>query len=314
MIKKINVLALSVALLGILSFSNLYANGDGEDMFKNKGKARLIFGAHLYFDPNGLGGTVIKDGLSGGTRIAYKDLDGNGTYETPVLQDQSAFIPDNKLTTLSHLTAGAVHTKTGGPMQGGGFNIGYEKDVGDNFFFRVGLNLSTKISGGHTTSSFGPYKWYDVYWNFRSAVIPAYFGIKLNFGEKSSFYVAPGLHYFRAMWQVKGYSDGGVFDAVLGQNQRDGFPVIADALRPGATQEDTVFNGAGLGFNYLVGAHTKISDSGFIFMEVETLVSGDLTATGATKSRGGNSALSPYPVYPVSVAGNYYRFGYKMEL
>ncbi|MCB1143962.1 MAG: porin OmpL1 [Leptospiraceae bacterium] len=313
MIKKINAIGIALAILGLLSLSNLSAEG-GEDMFKNTGKGRLIFGGHLYFDPNGLGGTVIKDGLSGGTRIISKDLDSNGTYETQVLSNQSAFIPDNKLTTLHHLTGGGIHTKAGGPMQGGGLTLGYEKDVGENFFWRVGLNISTKISGGHTTSSIGPYKWYDVYWNFRSAVIPAYFGIKLNFGEKSSFYVAPGLHYFRAMWNVKGYNDGDALAAALGSDRMNQLPVIADSVRPGARQEDTVFSAGGVGFNYIIGAHTKVSDKGFIFMEVETLVSGNLTAVGATKSSGGLAALSPYPVYPVSVAGNYYRFGYKLEL
>jgi hypothetical protein len=313
--KKNSMILLAFAVLGLISFSTINANGTEEsgNPFKNTGKARLIFGGHLHFDPNSLGGTVLKDGLSGGQRYSQRDLDGDGYKETNVLANQSAFIPDNKLMTLQAITGGAFQTKAGGPMTGGGLTIGYEKDVGDNFFFRVGLNLTTKIAGGHTTSNFGGVNWYDVYWNFRSAVIPAYFGIKLNLGKNSAFYVAPGLHYYRAMWNVKGTNDGDFLRDALGSSRADALPIVADSIRPGARLEDTVFSGSGIGFSYIVGAHTRISDKGFFFAEVETHISG-AQQIGATKSSGGLSALSPYPVYPVSVAGNYYRFGYKHEL
>jgi hypothetical protein len=301
-----------------LSIGTISANGEEEgNQFKNTGKSRLIFGGNFLFDPNGLGGTIAKDGLTGNPRVASRDLDSNGSQEI-YLQDQSLIYPDNKLKTISNVTGGAVHTKTGGPMTGGGLNLGWEKDVSDNFFFRISLNLNTKISGGHTTASLGGYNFYDVYWNFRSAIIPAYFGMKLNFGKNSAFYVAPGLHYYNAMWQLKGVVDGQFLSDALGTNAS---AVILELPRRSATgsggaviNEDTVFRGHGVGFSYLIGAHTRISEKGFFFAEVETHVSGSLTSTGAVKSTGGAAALAPFPAYPVTVAGNYYRFGYKHEL
>ncbi len=301
-----------------LSIGTISANGEEEgNQFKNTGKSRLIFGGNFLFDPNGLGGTIAKDGLTGNPRVASRDLNGDGTPEI-YLQDQNLIYPDNKLKTISNVTGGAVHTKTGGPMTGGGLNLGWEKDVSDNFFFRISLNLNTKISGGHSTASIGGYNFYDVYWNFRSAIIPAYFGMKLNFGKNSAFYVAPGLHYYNAMWQLKGVVDGQFLSDALGANAS---AIIFELPRRSATgsggaviNEDTVFRGQGVGFSYLIGAHTRISEKGFFFAEVETHVSGSLTSTGSVKSTGGATALAPFPAYPVTVAGNYYRFGYKHEL
>lgn len=301
----INMVKFLSALL-IFSTVGLLAQGSSDEgMFKNTGKARLIFGAHLLFDPNNLGATVIKDGLESGNA----KYDSQGNY----VGQQQIFIPDNKLMVLQNITGGAFHVKPGGAMTGGGIKLGYEKDVSDNFFFRVTLNLTTKISGGHTVASFAGYKWYDVYWNFRSTVIPAYLGIKLNFGKASAFYVAPGLHYYNAMWQVKGTNDGEALDAMTGGTLSRALPAASDALRPAAIREDTKFSATGIGLNYLIGAHTKITEKGYFFIEVETLISMK-QAMGATKSNGGQRGLSPYPVYPVSVAGNYYTIGYKHEL
>ena len=301
----IKVVKIFSALL-LLSWVGLFAQGSSDEgMFKNTGKARLIFGFHLLFDPNALGGTVIKDGLEAGSA----KFDAQGNY----VGQQQVFIPDNKLMVLQHVTGGAFHVKPGGAMTGGGLKLGYESDFKDNLFYRVALNLTTKIAGGHTVASFGGYNWYDVYWNFRSLVIPAYLGIKLNFGKTSAFYVAPGLHYFNAMWQVKGTNDGEALDAMTGGTLSRSLPAASDALRPAAIREDTKFSATGLGLGYLVGAHTKITEKGFLFIEVETLISMK-QATGATKSNGGQRGLSPYPVYPVSVAGNYYTIGYKHEL
>jgi len=310
----------AIAALSLVSLSSVLANGneDNGNPFKNTGKSRLIFGGNLLFDPNGLSGTVIKDGLAGNSRVASRDLNGDGVNEV-YLQDQNLIYPDNKWKTISNVTGGAVHTKLGGGMLGGGINLGYEKDVGDNFFFRVSLNLNTKISGGHTTASIGGYNFYDVYWNFRSAIIPAYFGIKLNLGKNSAFYIAPGIHYFNAMWQLKGNVDGQFLSDALGRTGLD-TGLVYELPRRSATgsggaviQEDTVFRGHGLGFSYLVGAHTRISEKGFFFAELETNISA-VQSTGSVKSSGGASALAPFPAYPVSVAGNYYRFGYKHEL
>jgi hypothetical protein len=306
MIHKIKAMNIALLLCLLAGTGNLLAQGSGDEgMFKNTGKGRIIIGGHLLFDPNSLGGTVVKDGLDAGNA----KFDANGNYAG----QQKVFIPDNTLLVLQNLSGGAFHTKAGGAMTAGGINIGYEKDVGDNFFYRVSLGLTTKISGGHTVSSFGGYNWYDVYWNYRSAVIPAYFGIKLNLGSRSAFYVAPGLHYYKAAWNVKGTNDGEALDAMTGGTLSRALPGASDALRPGALREDATFDASGIGVGYLIGAHTKITEKGFFFVEVETLISMKQASAG-TRSAGGLRALSPYPVYPVSVAGNYYRIGYKHEL
>jgi hypothetical protein len=303
MIHKIKLQAFVLAVC--LSFAAANIQADDEGMFKNPNprKLRLIFGAHLNFDPNGLGGTAIKDGLDAGSA----KTDANGNYAG----NQSIIIPDNKLLTLQNTSGGLFQTHNGGGMMGGGLTLGAEKDLSDNLFWRVGLNMTTKVSGGHTTSTFAGYNWYDVTWNFRSAVIPAYLGIKLNFGKNSAFYIAPGVHYFRASWGLKGTNDGETLDLATAGLAKS-LPGAGDALRPAAKYEDTTFSGGGFGLNYLIGAHTKITERGFLFVEMETLMSMQ-QVNGKMHSSGGMSALSPYPAYPVSVAGTYYRVGYKHE-
>jgi hypothetical protein len=307
MIHKIKLLPCVLVAIALFATVTIQAqSNDDEGIFKNPKprKFRLIFGGHLNFDPNGLAATIAKDGLDAGST----KTDASGNYAG----NQKAVIADNSLLVLQNVSGGAFQTNAGGPMTGGGFSLGIERDIGENFFFRIGLNLSTKIAGGHTTSTFAGYNWYDVYWNFRSAVIPAYLGIKINFGKSSAFYIGPGVHYYRAMWNLKGTNDGTTLDAATGGTLSKALPGASDALRPGAFYEDAVFQGSGFGFNYLVGAQTKITQKGFVFFELETLVSG-AQSSSATKSSGGISALSLYPVFPVSVAGNYYRFGYKHE-
>lgn len=295
----------SILVLFALCLFAVEAKETEEGMFKNTQKSRLILGFHLHFDPNRLGAPIVKDGLEAGS--AKTDAQGN------YAGSQLALIPDNRLLVLKNVTGGAFQVYPGGAMTAGGMTLGYEKDVGDNFFYRIGLNLTTKIMGGHTVSTFAGYKWYDIYWNYRSATIPVYFGLKLNLGSRLSFYVAPGLTYFRAMWQIKGYNDGDALDAMTGGSLSRLLPAASDALRPGMIQEDAVFSASGFGLGYLIGTQSKITNSGFVFFELETLFAYAM-ATAKGKSFGGIRALSPYPVYPVSVSGDYLRIGYKHEL
>ena len=60
-----------------------------------------------------------------------------------------------------------------------------------------------------------------------------------------------------------------------------------------------------------IGVHH--TESGYAFIEVETHFSYTMDSA-RSKSGGGTAALAPQPAYPVSVAGNVYRFGYKHEL
>lgn len=276
-----------------------------EAMFKNTQRARFIFGFHLHFDPNRLGAAIMKDGLKAGN--PKTDLQGNYAGQ------QLALIPDNRLLVLKHVSGGAFQVHSGGPMTAGGITLGYEKDVGDNFFYRFGVNLTTKIMGGHTTSTFAGYKWYDIYFNYRSLTLPMYFGLKLNLGSNLSFYLAPGLTYFKAMWHIKGENDGEALDVLTSGTLSRTLPGASDALRPTMIREDGVFSASGAGLGYLVGVHSRLTTSGFVFFELETLFAFSMS-TAKGKSFGGIRALSPYPVYPVSVSGDHIRIGYKHEL
>jgi hypothetical protein len=300
MIKMISKLLIVFSLCCVIA-SSLFA--DDQD-FKNKGKSRFFVGLGLQFDPNSLGGTIVKDGLASG----QGKYDSQGNYQG----QQQAIISENKLQTLENLSGGTINYKSTGPMTAGSLALGYEKDVGDNFFFRVGLNLTTKVSGGRTTSTFMGYNWYDTTFYYKSIVIPAYFGIKLNVGQRSAFYIAPGLHYYQAQWQLKGKNDGQGLDDATGGLAKS-LPIASDAARPGVLYEDAKFSGAGIGFSWLTGAQTKISEKGYLFIEVETHFSYKQANAGA-KSAGGISALAPQPVYPVTVGGTVYRVGYKHEM
>ena len=300
MIKMISKLLVVFSLCCLVASSLL---ADDQD-FKNKGKSRIIVGLGVQFDPNSLGGTIVKDGLDS----AQVKTDANGNYAG----QQKAVIAENQLQTMQNLTGGLISYKSTGPMTAGSLTLGYEKDVGDNFFWRAGINLSTKVSGGRTSSTAAGYDWYDVTWYYKSVVIPVYFGIKLNVGSRSAFYIAPGLHYYKAEWQLKGRNDGNGLDGVTGGLAKT-LPVAGDAARPGVINEDAKFSGNGFGLSWLTGVQTKVTEKGYAFIEVETHFSYTQGNAG-TKSSGGISAIAPQPAYPVTVGGNVYRIGYKHEL
>lgn len=268
----------------------------------------------IQFDPNSLGGTFVKDGLDSGVA----KYDSNGNY----VGQQKIFLAENELKVAENLTGGLVKLKSEGPMTAGSMTFGYESDVTlykdvPNFFYRVGMNLSTVVSGGRKTATFGGFKFYDARWFYRSVVIPAYFGIKMDVGgtpdkPNFGFYMAPGLHYYKAMWNVKGTINGTLLHAATGGLTRS-LPALGDLMDPSAVNEDARFDGSGIGFSFLTGVQARVTDNGFAFIEMEYHGSYD-QGTAATKSGGGMAGLSPYPVYPVSVGGTVYRFGYKHEL
>jgi hypothetical protein len=300
MIKTISKLTISFSLCFMLA-SSIFAT---DEDFVNKKKTRLIFGLGIQFDPNGLGGTIVKDGLDSG----QAKFDSNGNYTG----QQKIILEENRLQALETLSVGTFNYKSTGPMTAGNLALGAEKDVGENFFVRGGINLSTKIMGGHQTSNFMGYNWYDTRWFYKSMVVPVYFGIKLNFGSRGSIYVAPGIHYYEAQWQLKGKNDGVGLDAMTGGAARS-LPGAGDAARPSILYDDVTFKGHGFGTNFLWGVQTRVSAKGYVFIEIETFFS-YTQGNGRTTSRGGQLALSPTPAYPVTVGGNVYRFGYKHEL
>jgi hypothetical protein len=297
MIKKISQILLLIAVC--FSASSLFA---GDDDFKNKGKGRLILGFGLHFDPNSLGNTIIKDGLDSGVK------------GRPII------VPDNSLQTLEEAKLAGFGYKSSGPMSAGALTVGYEKDLGENFFWRVGLNLENKISGGHQRGKIMGQQVYESEWTYKAAIVPVYVGIKLNLGEKSSLYMGAGLHYYYAQWDLRGTNAFGAIaianPAVTTFNSVS--PSTTSAFNPFGTQvpiwkEHLRFGGSGIGFNWITGMQTKITEKGFLFLEVETFFSYKMANTGFVKNPGTYFALAANPAYPVSVGGNIYRFGYKHE-
>jgi len=289
MIKKITKIFLTICLVAITGTAL-------------SAKSSIIVGGGLQFDLGQLGGTIMKDGLDStqGTKDSYGNYNGQ----------QKLIIAENKLIAAENVSGGALNVKGDGAMTGGVLNFGFESDIGKAFFFRVGLNYTQKIMGGRTTSNFMGYNWYDITWNYRSIIIPAYFGIKIAVAESSAFYIGAGVHYFNGGWGVKGRNDGPGLNAASGGI---GKSLVSTAADPAVINEDAQFHVTGFGMNWLLGAQTKISDKGSLFLELETILSAK-QGTAGTKSTGGIAGLSPLPAYPIVLGGQIYRIGYKHEL
>ncbi|MCE9499386.1 MAG: porin OmpL1 [Leptospira sp.] len=264
-------------------------------------KTSVIVGGGLQFDLGQLGGTITKDGLDS------TQLRTNSAGQ--VVGPQSAIVAENKLVAVERSTGGAFNVKDNGAMTGGVLSLGVETDVGKNFFARVGINYTEKIAGGYTSANYMGYNWYEITWNYRTIIIPAYFGIKLKVGEDSAFYIAAGVNYYQGGWGLKGHNDGVGLAAASGGISNS----LGLGASPAVLDEDTQFKVKGFGVNWLVGAQTKISDKGSLFFELETILSAKM-GIGATHSSGGTAALSMYPAYPIVVGGQIYKIGYKHEL
>lgn len=276
-------------------------------------ESRVFVGGGLLFDANSLGGTIVKDGL----KSAVSKKDENNNYAG----NQYIVIPENELMALNRISGGLFSSKSNGAITAGIISVGFEKTFGkdDGFFFRTNVNLASKIMGGNTESKFLGYKWYEISYQYHSVVVPVFLGISLKANDSTSFYTGPGLHYFQASWNVKGTNDGKGLNDLMNKvtDSKDTTfkktPIASDSTNPSVINEDSTFSAKGIGFSWLIGAQSKITDKGHLFVEVETHFSMK-QGSANTKSAGGMAALSPMPVYPVTVAGNYYRFGYKHTL
>lgn len=284
----------------------------GNGLYAEKGNSRLLIGMGLMFDANGLGGTIMKDGLDSG----YAKYDSEGNYAG----QQQIFIPENQLQALENISGGVFNVKRNGSMTAGQLALGFEYDLTDSLFFRAGFNWTTKISGGNTKANFMGFTWYDVTWNYHNTTVPIFIGPKFDIKDDEqniigSVYAGFGLHWYRAWWSVKGSNNGEALHAATNGLTQD-LPVTSNSHNPGLVYDDARFAASGVGFNWVVGVQGALNKSSkplFLFAEVETLMSGDI-ASGSTKTPAGWGALSPYPAYPVLAAGNYYRFGIKLSL
>ncbi|PJZ48001.1 porin OmpL1 [Leptospira saintgironsiae] len=277
-------------------------------------KSYITGGLGLQFDLGSLGDTIATDGLDSSTN--YKATATDGT--TGVLP-RRAIIPENRLLSLQHTTMGLISAKTSGAMTGLTLSLGYEQDFGKAFFWRVNAHYTRKVMGGETNAKFAGQTFYDITWDYHALQVPVNVGIKMSVTEDTSFYIGAGVHYFNGGWSLAGSNRlSDVHNALSalppttpGLNTILG--LVADGTDPSANWEKTTFQVSGVAPNWLLGAQTKISDKGSLYMEVETLFSFKY-GIAHPRSAGGAVGLAPSVAYPQVLGGNQYRFGYKHEI
>ncbi|MGJ4746361.1 porin OmpL1 [Leptospira sp. SA-E8] len=284
-------------------------------------KSYITGGLGLQFDLGSLGDTIATDGLDASG--SYKTTDSTGT-QAGVLP-RRAIIPENRLLSLQHTTNGLISTKTSGAMTGLTISLGYEQDFGKAFFWRVNAHYTRKVAGGDTSAKFLGQGFYDITWDYHALQVPVNVGIKLSVTEDTAFYIGAGAHYFNGGWSLAGNNRlNDVHTAVVNALVASGQTLaqaesstiaglIADGTDPSANWEKTTFQVSGIAPNWLIGAQTKISDKGSLYMEVETLFSFKY-GIGHPRSAGGAQGLAPSVAYPQVLGGNQYRFGYKHEI
>ncbi|EID99587.1 porin OmpL1 [Leptospira licerasiae] len=275
-------------------------------------KSYITGGLGLQFDLGSLGDTIATDGLDASG--SYKTTDSTGT-QAGVLP-RRAIIPENRLLSLQHTTNGLISAKTSGAMTGLTLSLGYEQDFGKAFFWRVNAHYTRKVMGGDTSAKFLGQGFYDITWDYHAIQVPVNVGIKLSVTEDTAFYIGAGVHYFNGGWSLAGSNRlNDVHNALVGAGVTNTtiLGLVADGTDPSANWEKTTFQVSGVAPNWLIGAQTKISDKGSLYMEVETLFSFKY-GIGHPRSAGGAQGLAPSVAYPQVLGGNQYRFGYKHEI
>ncbi|EQA37477.1 hypothetical protein LEP1GSC047_3471 [Leptospira inadai serovar Lyme str. 10] len=273
-----------------------------------------VFGSlGTQFDLGQLGGTITKDGLDASNNF---DVAPSSANANAGVSPRRAIIPENRLITLQHTTNGLISAKTSGAMTGGVISVGYEKDFGKAFFWRISGNYTRKIMGGDTTAKFAGYEYYNIHWDYNAIQIPVNVGIKLSVSEDAAIYIGAGIHYFKGGWSLAGSNHAEDVHQYLVTTLGAGNTItnlVADGTSPQANWENTRFSVAGFAPNWLIGAQARLTDKGHFFMEAETLYSFQY-GVGHTHSLGGIISLAPTPAYPIVLGGTQYRFGYKLEI
>lgn len=279
-------------------------------------KSYVLGSSGLQFNLGNLGDTITHDGL-------------NSTVYNNNLGNEYLIVPENRLAALQKTAPGLIKNKNlGGPLTGLVLSLGYEQDFADYFFFRVEANYTNKIMGGQDKTTFVGVPIVQATWNYSSFIIPVNVGIKLKVGEESAIYIGGGINYYTGYWQIKGMNDTswatnpGSPLAAIGQPL---FGTFAKIPFPGQTVSgsyngyginatNTKYSTQGFGFNWIIGAQTKVSDKGSIFYELETIFAGGGQGTAHSLNPGIANGLSAHTAYPVVLAGQIYRVGYKHEL
>lgn len=275
-------------------------------------KTYITGGLGLQFDLGALGDTIATDGLDASGNYATTDSTGTQNGVLP----RRTIIPENRLLSLQHTTNGLISAKTSGAMSGLVLSLGYEQDFGKAFFWRANAHYTRKVMGGETNAKFLGQTFYDITWDYHAIQIPVNVGIKLSVTEDTSFYIGAGVHYFNGGWSLAGSNRlNDVHNALVaaGVTNTTILGLVADGTDPSANFEKTTFQVSGIAPNWLLGAQSRISDKGHIYMEVETLFSFKY-GIGHPRSQGGIEGLAPSVAYPQVLGGNQYRIGYKHEI
>ena len=287
----------------------------------------LGLGAGLQFDLGQLTNTIVLDGLEssvgnaslvGGSRLTGCTAAASPTAcqkEEPG-NNQDLIISERNLDALDKSTGDMLFDNDlRGGMTGLQLTAFYESE-GDNTFWRLGVQYTFKISGGHTESRLMGFKWLDQKWDYYAWQVPFYYGFKTGIGESASVYAGGGLHYYKGGWNVGGYILGDVPTYLL--NTPTGPHTVIDAntgqLTGGnAIGEAVRFRVTGWGFNFLVGVEKKLASGNKLFFEIDRAYSGGIDNARA-ESQAGQTGLAPMPSYPIAIGGWSYRFGYKMAM
>lgn len=289
------------------------------------------FGIGLQDNLGSLQNTIVVDGLGAGA--VYPDKSGhtaglgcgavtaaNTCYRAGNKGTQDLIISENTLIGLEKNTGGLIRSETSGGMIGAVLSVFYESEINDGMFWRAGLNYTKKILGGQSDSYIFKntplqYKWYDITWDYYSYHVPVYFGLKAGVGESSAVYGGAGLNYAQGGWNLGGTNNGDVpgliTSADIGTqtttNSRGAViqtPVVAEAVK---------FRVRSIGYQFMIGLETKLESGNKVFFELETIKAG---AQGKvlTESNGGTQGLAGIAVYPISLSGTSFKFGYKLAL
>jgi hypothetical protein len=205
-------------------------------------------------------------------------------------------------------------------MIGAVLSVFYEGEVGSGMFYRAGINYTKRIAGGESKSYLfknTPLQtlWYDIKWDYYSWNVPVYFGLKAGIGETSAVYGAAGLNYSTGGWNLGGYNNGDLPGLVTSQDV--GLQTTTNAsgavVQTPAVAESVKFRVHGVGYQFLIGLETKLESGNKVFFEIETIKAGAQGLSRASSQAGGQ-ALAPNPVYPISLGGTSFKFGYKLAL
>ncbi|TGN01610.1 porin OmpL1 [Leptospira yasudae] len=291
-------------------------------------KSYFLTGLGLQFDLGSMGEVITKDGINSGQ---YHTVQSSNTCDPSVaVCSQNGFVngvalrrlvvPENRLITIERTTGGVFQAESAqGAMVGGNIMAGFEKDFGKYFFWRISANYTQKIAGGVTKASFIGYRFIDANWNFQSLVVPATIGIKLNVSDDAAVYMGMGLNYYTGGWGLRGRNDSktvaDTLDALIISVPQ--LALVRDLLKDGpdppSVRENTQFRISGFSPNWLIGTQARITDKGYVFLEVETVFASKMDST-TSQSLGTVLNLSPTPAFPIQVGGQTYRAGYKHEL